>query len=250
MVAPFKFNNRKTKTMNNNSTAFDFLRSEVGESAACDILNERIAARMEEEHPDYTDLEPCEKDALWAEYCERYTGAAADELLPEYCTAELPTDIFPEHKALAAELVEKLQNMELPNVKATYEATRDAVNELSFAMYRQYHVDALPAIADLFNELFEATGNVCGSVSAHFFNEETDEDGEVLGDEEVGTWEAATYAMIATREVNWSPAPKCVWAETFAGEVAYSIVRCISCWEYYDSDTDHDSDYQDFTFRK
>ena len=158
--------------------------------------------------------------------------------------------ISAEHKALAASLVDKLQNMELHTVKDHYEATRDAVYELENAMFRQYHVDALPAIADLFNELFDANNNVCGSVSAHFFNEETDEDGEVLGDEEVGTWEAATYAMIATREGNWSPAPKCVWAETFAGDVAYSIVRCISCWEYFDSDTDHDSDYQDFNFRK
>lgn len=158
--------------------------------------------------------------------------------------------ITTEHKALAAALVEKLQNAELDTVKDTYEATRDAVYELGNAMYRQYHVDALPAIADLFCELFDANRNVCGSVSAHFFNEETDEDGEMLGDEEVDTWEAATYAMIATREVNWSPAPKCVWAETFASDVAERIEYCISGWEFSDSDTDHDCDYQDFQYRK
>lgn len=158
--------------------------------------------------------------------------------------------ISPEHKALAAALVEKLQNAETPKVKDTYEATRDAVFELSNAMYRQYSVNALPAIADLFDELFHALGRVCGSVSAHFFAEETDEDGDVIDNEEVDTWEAATYAMIATREVNWSPAPKCTWAETFAGDVADSIERCISGWEYSDYDTDHDSDYQDFNFRK
>lgn len=236
--------------MTNNSTAFDNLRSEVGEFAACDILNERLAARMEEEHPDYDDLEPSEKDILWAEYCNRYTGAAGAELLPEYCTPELPTVILPAHKALAASLVDKLQNMELPDVKDHYEATRDAVNELSSAMYRKYHVDALPAIADLFNELFDATGNVCGSVSAHFFNEETDEDGEVLGDEEVGTWEAATYAMISTRDVNCNYCRGWVWAETFAADVADNIESCISGWEYATSDTYHDSEYQDFLYRK
>lgn len=236
--------------MNNNSSAFDILRSEVGEAAACDILNERIAARMEEDHPDYADLEPSEKEALWTEYCDRYTGAAADELLPEYCTAELPTDIRPEHEALAAALVEKLQNAELATVKDTYEATRDAVSELGNAMYRQYHVDALPAIADLFNELFGATGNVCGEVCASFIRDIVDEGGEWEDNESVNTWEAATYARIATRGVNWSPSPKCVWAETFASDVADSIETCIAGWEYADSDTDFDSDYQDFQYRK
>lgn len=158
--------------------------------------------------------------------------------------------IHPDHKALAAALVEKLQNAELASVKDTYEATRAAVYELGNAMYRQYNVDALPGIADLFCELFDATGNVCGSVSAQFYNEETDEAGEVLGDEEVDTWEAATHAMIATREVNWSPAPGCSWAETFASDVAERIELCISGWEFADSDTDFDSDYQDFQYHK
>lgn len=155
-----------------------------------------------------------------------------------------------EHKALAAALVEKLQNMELPNVKEHYEATRDAVSELSSAMYRQYHVDALPAIADLFNELFDSTGNVCGSVSAHFYNEETDEDGEVLGHAGVSTWESSTYALIATREVNCNYSRGWVWAETFAAYVAEKIELCISGWEYSDSDTDHDREYQDFQYHK
>lgn len=236
--------------MNNNSTAFDKLRSEVGESAACDILNERIAARMEEEHPEYADLEPCEKDSLWAEYCDRYTGAAADELLPEYCTAELPTDILPEHKALAAALVEKLQNAETPKVKDTYEATREAVFELGNAMYRQYHVDALPAIADLFNELFDANRNVCGCFFAQFLKDIFDEEGEEIDCEEVDSWEEATHACIFTREVNCLRCHGFVWAETFASDVADCIERCINGWVFSDSDTDHDSDYQDFNFRK
>ena len=158
--------------------------------------------------------------------------------------------ISTEHKALAASLVDKLQNVELHGVKEHYEAMRDAVYELSNAMYCQYHVDALPAIAELFCELFDANSNVCGEVIARFFKEEIDEDGYVVDNEEVDTWEAASYAMIATREINWSPAPKCTWAETFAADVADSIERCISGWEYSASDTDHDSDYQDFTYRK
>ena len=85
-----------------------------------------------------------------------------------------------EHKALASSLVEKLQSMELHGVKETYEATREAVHELSNAMHRQYHVDALPAIADLFCGLFDANNNVCGSVSAEFFREMLDEDGDVI----------------------------------------------------------------------
>lgn len=158
--------------------------------------------------------------------------------------------ILTEHKALAASLVDKLQSMELHSVKETYEATREAVSELSNAMCRQYHVDALPAIADLFCELFDANNNVCGEVCARFFKEEIDENGDVVDNEDADSWEAATYAMISTREINWYPAPKCTWAETFASDVADSIETCISGWEYSDSDSDHDCEYQDFTYRK
>ena len=155
-----------------------------------------------------------------------------------------------EHKALAAALVEKLQNAELPKVKDTYEAMRDAVSELGNAMYRQYHVDALPAIADLFCELFDATGNVCGEVNAYFMRDILDEDGEWEDNEYVDTWEAATYACIATRGVNCNYCRNFAWAETFASDVAESIELCISGWEFSDSDTDHDRDYQDFQYRK
>lgn len=160
------------------------------------------------------------------------------------------TTISKEHKALAAALVEKLQNTELPNVKDTYEATRDAVYELGNAMYRQYHVDALPAIADLFNELFDANGNVCGEVNAYFMRDLLDEDGEWEDNEDVDTWEAATYACIATRGVNCNYCRNFVWAETFASDVAERIELCISDWEFSDSDTDHDREYQDFQYRK
>jgi hypothetical protein len=155
-----------------------------------------------------------------------------------------------EHKTLAASLVDKLQNMELPDVKDYYEATRDAVYEMSSAMYRQYHVDALPAIADLFRELFDATGNVCGEVNAYFMRDIFDEDGEWEDNEDVDTWEDATYACIATRGVNCKYCRNFVWAETFAADVAEGIELCISGWEFSDYDTDRDREYQDFQYRK
>ena len=77
-----------------------------------------------------------------------------------------------------------------------------------------------------------------------------DEDGEWEDNESVSTWEAATYAMIATREVNYRYCRDFVWAETFAADVVDSIERCIDDWEYTDYDTDHDSEYQDFNFWK
>ena len=191
------------------------------------------------------------KSCILLQICSRMPPFPGRRVRTFNSTLERPNKMIKaEHKALAAALVDKLQNMELPHVKDHYVATRDAVSVLSSAMYRQYHVDALPAIADLFNELFDATGNVCGSVSAHFYNDERDEDGEVLGNAEVGTWEAATYATIATCEVNCNYSRGWVWAETFAADVAEKIELCISGWEYADCDTDHDLEYQDFQYRK
>jgi hypothetical protein len=155
-----------------------------------------------------------------------------------------------EHKALAAALVDKLQNMELHGVKEHYEATRDAVYELSNAMYCQYHVDALPAIADLFCKLFDAKRNVCGCFFAQFFKDIFDEEGEEIDCEEVDSWEEATHACIFTQEVNCLRCHGFVWAETFASYVARCIERCINGWEYSNSDTDHDIDYQNFRYSK
>ena len=70
------------------STAFENLSRIVGTFNACSELNERIAERMKEEHPEYCTLEPLEREILWQEYCDRFTGAAADELLPEYKISE------------------------------------------------------------------------------------------------------------------------------------------------------------------
>ena len=151
--------------------------------------------------------------------------------------------ISPEHKALAASLVDKLQNMELHTVKDTYEATRDAVNELGNVMYRHYHVDALPAIAALFDELLDAVNGVCGNVGAIFLLQLLDEDGDFSGNKEVGTWDDATFALLATSRVNLSPSPSFTWAETFAAEIASHIECCILDWKCSKKSTDFDREY-------
>ena len=66
------------------SQAFENLSCLIGTFNACSELNERIAERMKEEHPEFATLDPTEKDLLWQEYCDRFAGSAADELLPEY----------------------------------------------------------------------------------------------------------------------------------------------------------------------
>ena len=67
---------------NNTSTAFEILRSFEGD-AAYDILNEHIEDVMKSDHPEFDELDGAEKELLWQEYLNKYTGAAADELLPE-----------------------------------------------------------------------------------------------------------------------------------------------------------------------
>ena len=65
------------------TTAFDRFERKHG-SATFDLLNERIGEVMKEEHPEYDELSPAEKDILWAEYVDRYTGDAVTELIYEY----------------------------------------------------------------------------------------------------------------------------------------------------------------------
>lgn len=69
--------------MKNELTPFERLSSEFGTSAACSILNDKIGERMLEEHPEYYDLPAREREFLWMEYCDRYSGEAANELLEE-----------------------------------------------------------------------------------------------------------------------------------------------------------------------
>lgn len=71
------------KTTNNESKAFEVLRRFEGDTAY-DILNELIADVMKEDHPEFDELDGADQDCLWQEYLNKYTGAAADELLSEY----------------------------------------------------------------------------------------------------------------------------------------------------------------------
>lgn len=59
------------------------LVSTHGLEAACDIVNELVAKRMEEEHPEYDQLDPQSQHTLWEYYSRKYTGTEADELLRE-----------------------------------------------------------------------------------------------------------------------------------------------------------------------
>ena len=65
-------------------SAFERLEKELGQSSALSILNELIGERMEAEHPDYDELDEMEKDMLWNQYAERYSGDNAEELLAPY----------------------------------------------------------------------------------------------------------------------------------------------------------------------
>lgn len=63
---------------------WDRLVREVGTDAACDILNELIARKLDEAHPEFNQLDEFDRFVLEAEFWQRYTGAGAEPLLEEY----------------------------------------------------------------------------------------------------------------------------------------------------------------------
>lgn len=63
---------------------WDRLVREVGADAAGDILNELIARKLDEAHPDFYELDEFDRFVLEAEFWQRYTGADAEPLLAEY----------------------------------------------------------------------------------------------------------------------------------------------------------------------
>lgn len=63
---------------------WDRLVNEAGIQAACDILNELIARKLDEAHPDFHELDEFDRFVLEAEFWQRYTGADAEPLLAEY----------------------------------------------------------------------------------------------------------------------------------------------------------------------
>lgn len=70
------------------STQFDKLAEYIGTDAACDILNELIAERMKDDTSNFYELDAAERDILWQQYLDRYTGSAADELITDEVLAE------------------------------------------------------------------------------------------------------------------------------------------------------------------
>lgn len=67
------------------SNKFEKLTELVGESAACDILDELIAKEYNKQNPE-ADSE--QRDREWYPFCSRYTGDAADELITDEIIAE------------------------------------------------------------------------------------------------------------------------------------------------------------------
>ena len=67
------------------SKNFEKLTELVGESAACDILNDLIAEEYSRQNPD-ADFE--QRNADWDSFCSRYTGSAADTLVTESVLSE------------------------------------------------------------------------------------------------------------------------------------------------------------------
>lgn len=60
------------------SNQFLKLEKLVGSANACSILNDLIAEEYNRQHPDATFEE---RNSDWDAFCDRYTGAAADELI-------------------------------------------------------------------------------------------------------------------------------------------------------------------------
>ena len=64
----------------NTSKNFEKLTELVGLTSACGILNELIAEEYERQNPE-ADFE--QRNQEWEDFCSRYTGEAADELITE-----------------------------------------------------------------------------------------------------------------------------------------------------------------------
>ena len=71
------------------SKNFEKLAELVGESAACDILNDLISEEYERQNPE-ADTE--QRNLDWDSFCTRYTGKAADQLITESILAQYEED--------------------------------------------------------------------------------------------------------------------------------------------------------------
>lgn len=150
---------------------------------------------------------------------------------------------------MLAQLVDELENKDLHGVAEHFEALDDATWKLCQAMEGQYTVDELPDVAAAFDELVTCGGGICDGISARFWREERDEDGELVGNADANTWAEGNVAEIELEGCNWS-SPRCTRFETFAATLADRIERCISGWEYATVDTEHEEEFQWVTYRK
>lgn len=152
-----------------------------------------------------------------------------------------------EHSDLLSQLVAKLEDMELSSVLAHFEAMDDLTWELCQAMDGAYSPDDLRDVAAAFDELVTCGGGLCDGITARFWR--VSDAAEEVEMAEVDTWAEANQAEIATEGCNWS-SPRCTRFETFAATLAARIERCISGWEYFNSETECDGSSQWFYFFK
>lgn len=144
-------------------------------------------------------------------------------------------------------MVDELENKDLHGVAEHFEAMDDATWKLCQAMEGQYTVDDLPDVAAAFDELVTCGGGICDGLNARFwFVSDAAED---EGMTEVNTWAEANMAEITTEGCNWS-SPRCTRFETFADTLCSRIERCISGWEYANSETEWDNPSQWFYYYK
>ena len=75
-----------------------------------------------------------------------------------------------EHSDLLAQLVDRLENMELRSVLAHFEAMDELTWELCQAMDGAYSPDDLPDVAAAFDELVTCGGGICDGITARLWS--------------------------------------------------------------------------------
>lgn len=164
------------------------------------------------------------------------------------------TNIKEEHKVLAEKLAADIKNKwlndELDSIGAQYEAVEDALAELSLAMAGQYAMEAFAKVVALFDEVMDAVGGVCGTVDGTLWKNVLDEDGEVEEYEPVATWAEADWAELRAEEVSYRASLKLTRYESFAGDVAAMVERCMVADAWSDADSERDGDVEWFRYIK
>lgn len=90
-------------------------------SSPYDLLNDLVSEKLNYDHPEYESMTPEEKDLLWDEYCERYSGDDSEELLENY---EMPIEDFLYYFSSAETLEDAV---------SVFEAAQDFVYDLTYS---------------------------------------------------------------------------------------------------------------------